>query len=161
MKIYKLAENEIQDQVQNQEQDFMGKNEVLGAAQTLNMAIGNINQALGIIEENNIAKLFERESLITEIQSGALPSLDINKIDTALQAMVNISKTIPIINESLRTIQNYDAAAKLLQVDIQNIQNAMIKTIQVGKVGALTQMLPGFQAQVPSMSGTMDTSTIN
>jgi len=153
MKIYKLALTEPQD--------VMGKDEVLGAVQTLNMAIGNINQSLIVIEQNDISKLFRRETLITEIQSGVLPSLDINKIDTALQAMVNISKTIPIINESLRTIQNYDAAAKLLQVDIQNIQNAMIKTIQVGKVGALTQMLPGFQAQVPSMSGTMDTSTIN
>ena len=153
MKIYKLS--------QNQTQEIMGEDEVLGAVETLNMAIANINQSLHVIEQNDIGKLFQRQTLISEIQSGNLASLDINKIDTALQAMVNISKTVPIINESLRTIQSYDAAAKKLQVDIQNIQNAMITTIQTGKVGALTQLLPAFQAQVPSMSGTMGTPTLN
>jgi len=154
MKIYKMSQS-IPTTPNPQEIQ-----EVTQAVSTLNTAIANINQSLVIIEQNNISKLFQRDTLINEIQSGNIASLDINKINNSLTAMSNIARVIPVINESLRVLQENDTTARRLNLDIRNIQNVLVTSIQSGNYSQFTQILQGFQAMLPSMSGTQTTTNI-
>jgi len=154
MKIYKMSQS-IPTTPNPQEIQ-----EVTQAISTLNTAIANVNQSLVIIEQNNISKLFQRDTLINEIQSGNIASLDINKINNSLTAMSNIARVIPVINESLRVLQENDTTARRLNLDIRNIQNVLVTSIQSGNYSQFTQILQGFQAMLPSMSGTQTTTNI-
>lgn len=149
MKIYKIS------QATNQ-----GEVEVREAVATLTQAIANINKSLQIIEQNDISKLFQRQNLIKEIQAGNLARLDINKINDSLTAMANIARVVPIINTSLKTIQDNDAIAKQLKVDIRNIQNVIVTTIQQGSFVQQVNSLPGFQQMMPSIGGTESLTTL-
>lgn len=132
--------------------------EVMQAVATLNQAVANINQSLKIIEQNNVAKLFQRDTLITEIQAGNVAALDINIINNSLNAMANIAKSVPVINSALRVLQDNDATARKLKVDIRNIQNVISTSLQSGNYSQFTQVLQGFQQMLPSMSGTQNFS---
>lgn len=151
MKIYKLA----QDQTP---QGTQGESDVIEAIQTINLSLANINKSLQVIEQNDIQNLFNRQTLIAEMQSGNLVSLDVNKIDAALTAMTEISKTVPVLNDAIRIIQTNGVAAQRLQVDINSIQKGMVTTIQSGNYSALVGMLPSFQQMVPSMGGTQNST---
>jgi len=132
--------------------------EVMQAVTTLNQTIANINQSLKIIEQNNIAKLFQRDTLITEIQSGNVAALDLNMINNSLTAMAKIAQSVPVINSALRVLQNNDATARKLKVDVRNIQNVISTSLQSGNYSQFTQVLQGFQQMLPSMSGTQNFS---
>ena len=74
--------------------------------------------------------------------------------------MSNIARVIPVINESLRVLQENDTTARRLNLDIRNIQNVLVTSIQSGNYSQFTQILQGFQAMLPSMSGTQTTTNI-
>lgn len=145
MKIYKLSQTTNPQIIED----------VMGAVTTIQKAIAVINESLRIIEQNNVINLFSRENLIKEIQSGNIASLDINNIDKSLMAMSKISRTIPVINTALRTLQDNDAIARQLNVDIRNMQNVIIPSIQKGDFSQFVSILKGFSSMLPSMGGTV------
>jgi hypothetical protein len=159
MKIYKIAQTTQTTQT-TQAPNPAEVQEVMQAVTTLNTAIANINQSLRIIEQTNVAKLFQRDSLIKEIQAGNIAALDLGKIDTSLTAMSNIARVVPVINQALRVLQDNDAVARQLHVDIMNIQNVLITSLQKGDYSQFTQILQGFQTMLPAMSGTETTTNL-
>lgn len=159
MKILKLAQN-TPNQPNATGVSPQAQQEIMSAVGTLNKAIANVNQSLKIIEQNNINQLFQRDTLIKAIQAGEIAALDINKINNSLTAMNNIARSIPVINSSLKVLQVNDSVARQMKMDIANIQNVIVTSIQSGNYSQFTQVLQGFQAMLPAMSGTQGGTTI-
>jgi len=148
MKFYKIAQNIEQPLNPNDVE------EVNGALQNIQMSIANINQALETLEKTNVLELFERDRLISEIQSGNTTAINSNTVNEALSAMASISRTIPVINSSLDTIKRYSVIARQMNVDVRTIQDIMVRTLSSGNYQEFTSALSGFQQNLPSMSGT-------
>jgi len=143
MKIYKVSQNQ-QDAMQ----------EVLQAMASIQGSIATINQSLQILESTQVLPLFQRNTLIAQIQSGSTVALSINKINQAISAMTNISRTIPLINSSLRVLQDNDAIAKAMNIDFNTVQSTMIKSLQSGNYQQFQSMLAGFKQGLPAASNT-------
>ena len=144
----KIAQNEVSSQ------NTTAIQEVIQAITTINASIANINQALETLEQTGATELFKRENLIQAIQSGNTAVLNINTINTALNAMSQISKTVLIINNSLETLKNNYDATKMINMDVNTITSTMIKAIQTGSYQEFTNMMGSYQANLKGMSDT-------
>lgn len=152
MRIYRIAQN--QPNQQNQPIDQRVVQEIMESFQKITYSIANINESLKIIEQTGADQLFKKENIIEAIQSGDFTTLDINKIDQALEAMSHISQSVPIINTALRYIQDNAQIATTMNLDAKIISDNMVTSLQTGDYSQFQSSLSVFQNSMQGMSGT-------
>jgi len=148
MKIYKIAQTNP-----NAQADPAAVQEVMEAAATVKMCIDTINKSLSVMTKNqNIANLFQRDTIINEIVTGNTNSLNQNIIQDTLDAMSKIVVTIPTLNAALKTLRENDKIARQYNMDINSINKFITNSLKTGKV-VPSNALNNFNTNLPSSSG--------
>jgi len=157
MKIYKIS----QINPQNQQEMQKAAQEIMEATSIVGNSVATINQGLKIIADTGVEQLFKKETLINAIQSGDTSQLDINKVNQALQAMTNISQTIPIMNQAFRTIDENKTISIQMGMDSRSLMNTVMQSLNSGDYSQFTAILNQFQSGLSGMSGTMSPTFSN
>ena len=129
--------------------------EVMQAVTILNISVANINKSIQILESTGVLQLFQKQNLVNALQSGNANSMNINLINTALDAMKQISQTILNINNAMNILKTNDAAAKSINVDYNTILTSMVQSVQSGDYQSFSNMISGYQANLKGTSGTV------
>ncbi len=158
MKIYKIA----QTAAAPNPQDTAAMQEITQAIATIQKSVAVINESLRTLEQNNISRLFQRDTFINELQSGNLDALDVNKINVALEAMSKIATVIPTLNAAKRVLVENEAAATKFNINWSIIvQNVIVPSIQKGDFSQFVSILRGFESMMPAMGGTVSPSNLS
>ena len=128
--------------------------EVIQAMTTLNEAVASINQDLETLNQTGVMQLFQKENLISAIQSGNAAALTPPNVQQALDAMGRISQSVLVLDNALRVLKDNEAVTKQLQMDYSVIVNGMIQGLQSGNYQALQSGMANFQQNLSGMSFT-------
>lgn len=146
MKIYKLSQNVQQPPQQPQTpQQNQNTQEANAALQKLMYCVQTINASLQVLQQYDITKLLQKNTLIGEIQSGNLMALDQTKIQASIEAMSRMATVVPTYNAAMKVLKDSGA-------DIPTIQNSVVTLINQGAT-VQTGNLSMFQNALPSASG--------
>lgn len=128
--------------------------EVLQAVNTIAVSVANINKSIETLEQTGVNDLFQKENLVNAIQSGDATNLDINVINTALNAMSQISQTILSINNALNIIQSNPEVSRIVNIDYNSVVSNVVDAIQSGNYQQFANMIGSYQANLKQSVGT-------
>jgi hypothetical protein len=101
-------------------------------------------------------QLFTKDSLVQSILSGNTTTLTATSVQPSLDAMDNISKSIVVINKNIRILQNNEANAVKLGINVGDIQQQVMDTIQSGQYAQYSSTMQAFIQNLSQMSNTTD-----
>lgn len=142
MKLFKIAQPYGEDGQGIDPQMQENINIVLQAYSTLQKTTQDVSTAVETIEQSGISQLFQKDTLVNAIQSGDVSQLNQGNIDQALQAMNIIISSVPTLQTAMRTIEQYQDIAPLLNLNVSALQSEVITSIQSGQMGNLPNYKP-------------------
>jgi hypothetical protein len=132
------------------------RQEIVTALETINNTVAIINKSLETIQNDNVMQLFTKDSLVQSILSGNTTTLTATSVQPSLDAMDNISKSIVVINKNIRILQNNEANAVKLGINVGDIQQQVMDTIQSGQYAQYSSTMQAFIQNLSQMSNTTD-----
>lgn len=131
----------------SQEKNSPQQIEIQQAQAVIQQGLANINKALETLESTNVSSLFNRTELINSIQSGLTEGIDPNAANQAIEAMTQITRTIPAINNAQKILENYG-------MDIREIKTTMVGAIQSNNWQDYQASIPQFNQNVSNLGNT-------
>lgn len=160
MKLFKLSQSISGDLSQNGEEilpeqqiDPKESEEIRNAISGIQIALASMNKSISIIESSGVSPLFQKNTLIGMIQSGDIQNLDLNKIQSALAAMDNISKSSVTLNHHFNTLNSNQILLQKLNLNYREIQENAIRTLNSGNFSQFEGVLSEFNSNLQSQTG--------